>query len=207
MTGLAPAILTLMSSSDEVEIKFRIANIEELVARLGQLRFQQVTPRTHEMNTLFDLPGHPLRNRGDVLRLRKYGETWVLTHKTKNKKQDGRHKTRIETETRVDSGEKMEAILRALQFEPSFRYEKFRAEWKGKEGHVVIDETPIGNFGEIEGPPEWIDSVARDLEIDRKDYITETYAGLFFAWKRKTGSSAQEMTFEAAGSPSTAGEN
>ena len=188
-----------MSSSHEVEIKFVIADIEDWVARLRQLGFQQVTPRTHEMNTLFDLPGHPLRNRGDVLRLRKYGESWVLTYKTKSQKQNGRHKTRVETETRVDNGEKMEAILRALQFEASFRYEKFRAEWKGKEGHVVIDETPIGTYGEIEGPPEWIDSVARDLEIGRKDYITETYAGLFDSWKRQTMSTAQEMTFEAVG--------
>lgn len=197
------------SNSNEVEIKFRVADIDGLTARLRQLGFQQVTRRTHEMNVLFDLPGHPLRDRGDVLRLRKYGETWVLTHKSKgkNNKKDGPHKTRIETETRVENGEKMEAILRALQFEPSFRYEKFRAEWKapGGEGHVVIDETPIGTFGEIEGPPEWIDSVARDLQIDRKDYITETYAGLFFSWKRETGSGAQEMTFQAIGHTNPAG--
>jgi adenylate cyclase, class 2 len=188
------------SNSNEVEIKFRVADIDGLTARLRQLGLEQITPRTHEMNTLFDLPGHPLRNRGDVLRLRKYGEIWVLTHKTKGKNQkDGPHKTRIETETRVENGEKMEGILLALQFEASFRYEKFRAEWKapGGEGHVVIDETPIGNFAEIEGPGEWIDSFARDLPIDRKQYIIETYAGLFFSWKRETGSSAQEMTFES----------
>jgi adenylate cyclase, class 2 len=188
-----------MSSSHEVEIKFRIADIDRLAARLRQLGFQQVTPRTHEMNTLFDLPGNPLRDRGDVLRLRKYGENWVLTHKSRSKKNSGRHKTRVETETRVDNGEKMEAILHALHFDPSFRYEKFRAEWKSGSGHVVIDETPIGTYGEIEGPPEWIDSVARDLEIDRKDYITETYAGLFLAWKRRSGSKANEMTFDAIG--------
>lgn len=196
-----------MSSSHEVEIKFRIADAESLAARLRQLGFQQITPRTHEMNTLYDLPGHLLRNRGDVLRLRKYGEIWVLTHKTKSQKQDGPHKTRVETETRIDNGEKMEAILRALQFEPSFRYEKFRAEWKGGSGHVVIDETPIGTYGEIEGPPEWIDAVARDLQIDRKDYITETYAGLFNSWKRQNQSAAQEMTFEAIGIPSTPGKS
>jgi adenylate cyclase class 2 len=186
-------------SSHEIEIKFRIADVQALVARLRQLGFQQVTPRTHEMNTLFDLPGHPLRDRGDVLRLRKYGETWVLTHKTRSQNENGRHKIRIETETRVDNGEKMEAILRALQFEPSFRYEKFRAEWKGGSGHVVIDETPIGTYGEIEGPPEWIDSVAHDLPIDRKDYITEAYTGLFNSWKRQTKSAAQDMTFDAVG--------
>lgn len=188
-----------MSSSNEIEIKFRIADLESLVDRLHQLGLEPVTPRTHEMNTLFDLPGQPLRKRGDLLRLRKYGKSWVLTHKSKSKEKDGPHKTRVETESRVEDGEKMEAILRALQFEPSFRYEKFRAEWKSEQGHVVIDETPIGNFAEIEGPPEWIDSMAHDLGIEEKDYITETYAGLFFAWKKQTGSPALEMTFEAVG--------
>ena len=169
------------------------------MARLRQLGLEQITSRTHEMNTLFDLPGHPLKNRGDLLRLRKYGESWVLTHKAKSNEKDGPHKTRVETETRVEDGEKMQAILRALQFEPSFRYEKFRAEWKGEQGHVVIDETPIGNFAEIEGPAKWIDSIAGKLGIQRGDYIKETYAGLFFAWKRETGTSAQEMTFDAVG--------
>jgi adenylate cyclase class 2 len=180
----------------EVEIKFRISDLASLVARLTQLELREVTPRTHEMNVLFDLPGRPLRARGEILRLRKYGETWVLTHKAKSKN-DGPHKSRIETETRVEGGEKMEAILRALQFEPSFRYEKFRAEWQGEQGHVLIDETPIGNFGEIEGPPEWIDTIASQLNLRREDYITQTYAGLFFDWKKSTGSQAEEMTFAA----------
>jgi adenylate cyclase, class 2 len=192
-----------MAASNEVEIKFKVANIEELVARLSALGLQQVTPRTHEMNVLFDLPGHPLRNRGDLLRLRKYGETWVLTHKAKSKNgNNGPHKMRVETETRVQDGEKMEMILRSLQFEPTFRYEKFRAEWEGSEGHVVIDETPIGNFAEIEGPPEWIDSVAKDLGVKARDYITDTYAGLFFAWKKQSRSKAEEMTFAAVGATS-----
>jgi adenylate cyclase class 2 len=148
------------------------------------------------MNTLFDLPGHPLRKRGDLLRLRKYGDRWVLTHKAKGNS-SGPHKVRVETETRVEDGSKMEGILRGLQFEPVFRYEKFRSEWEGERGQVVIDETPIGNFAEIEGAGEWIDEVARDLGVTSKDYITETYAALFFSWKRRTNSQAEEMTFAA----------
>jgi adenylate cyclase class 2 len=188
-----------MSSPNEIEIKFRVSDLNSLVARLRQLGLEQITPRTHEMNTLFDLPGRPLRAKGELLRLRKYGDFWVLTHKarSKDKNKDGPHKTRVETETRVESGEKMEAILRALNFEPCFRYEKFRAEWKGEQGHVVVDETPIGNLAEIEGPPEWIDTLARDLGVSQRDYITETYAALFFTWKRQTGSPADEMTFQA----------
>jgi len=184
-----------MSSSQETEIKFRIADLPTLAGKLRQLAFREITPRTHEINVLFDLPGRPLRARGDILRIRKYGDSCVLTHKSKPNSDSGPHKVRVETETRVEDGAKMEAILRALQFEPVFRYEKFRAEWKGVQGHVVIDETPIGNFGEIEGPAEWIDRVARDLGLTPRDYLTDTYGGLFAAWKQQTGSSATNMTF------------
>src|SRR6266849_8004667 len=108
-----------MSSSPEVEIKFRVADVESLSARLRQVGLKQVTPRTHEMNTLFDLPGRPLRAKGDLLRLRKYGDTWLLTHKAKRDRDDkdnaGPHKIHVETETRVEDGSKMEAILVALQ--------------------------------------------------------------------------------------------
>jgi adenylate cyclase class 2 len=186
-----------VASPNETEIKFRVDDLAALASRLQRLGYQQVTPRTHEMNVLFDLPGRPLRARGDVLRLRKYGDSWVLTHKSKADGDSGRHKVRAETETHVEDGKKMEAILRALQFEPVFRYEKFRAEWKGDQGHVVIDETPIGDFAEIEGPAAWIDEVADGLGIRVTEYLTDTYAGLFFAWKQRTGSRATEMTFAA----------
>ena len=179
----------------EIEIKFRISELGSLTRRLRAAKFRRVTPRTHEMNTLYDLPGQPLRKRGDLLRLREYGGDWVLTHKAKGKA--GRHKTRVELETKVSDGKKMDAILHALGFRPTFRYEKFRAEWTDGEGHVVVDETPIGNFGEIEGPPQWIDHTAKKLGIPPEDYLTDTYAGLFFAWKRRTRSRANEMTFRA----------
>jgi hypothetical protein len=61
----------------------------------------------------------------------------------------------------------------------------------------VIDETPIGNFGEIEGPAKWIDATAKRLNISVKSYLKESYAELFSAWKRNTKSKAKEMTFKA----------
>jgi len=186
-----------MASSKEIEIKFRVTDARALTRLLRGAKFRQVTPRTHEMNTLYDLPGQPLRKRGDLLRLRKYGSEWVLTHKSKGVA--GRHKTRVELETRVADGVKMDLILRALNFQPTFRYEKFRAEWSDGKGHVVVDHTPIGDFGEIEGPARWIDRTAKALGIQRSDYLTETYAGLFFSWKRRTRSPANEMTFRAVG--------
>jgi adenylate cyclase, class 2 len=183
-----------MASHNEIEIKFLVDDVRALNRRLRRSGFHLLTPSTREVNTLYDLPGQALRKRGELLRLRQYGPEWLLTHKAKGK--PGRHKKRVETETKVANGAKMEAILRALRFAPTFRYEKFRAEWSDGEGHVVVDETPIGNFGEIEGPSRWIDQTARLLEIQPSRYITATYTELFFEWKKRTGSRANEMTFK-----------
>lgn len=179
----------------EIEIKFRVADLRALARKLRGAGFRLVTQRTHEMNTLYDLPGEALRKRKELLRLRKYGSSWKLTHKSSGK--TGRHSSRVELETGVADGNKMEAILRALGYAPSFRYEKFRAEWKDKTGNVVVDLTPIGNFCEIEGPSRWIDSTASRLGVNREQYITKNYAALFAEWKRETGSAAKEMTFAA----------
>jgi adenylate cyclase, class 2 len=184
-----------MSAPKEVEIKFHIRDMRALAGALNRAGFKRISRSSHEMNSLYDLPGQKLRRRGELLRLRKYGETWVLTHKAKGK--SGRHKVRVELETRVENGDQMDAILRALGFAPTFRYEKYRAEWSDGTGHVVLDETPIGNFCEIEGPSRWIDRTARALGITPAHYITQTYAQLFFTWKRATRSTATEMTFRA----------
>ena len=182
-----------MKESKEIEIKFAIADLRAVRRRLKAAGFRQVTRRTHEMNTLYDAADQRLRNRGELLRLRKYGREWVLTHKEKGS--TGLHKVRVETETTVEDGACMERILQALGLTASFRYEKFRAEWSQGAGHVVLDETPIGNFGEIEGPARWIDRTARALGIKPADYITQNYAGLFLEWKARTGSPAREMLF------------
>jgi adenylate cyclase, class 2 len=184
----------------EIEIKFRIDDLPALARALKRAGFKQLTRSSHEMNALYDLPGQKLRKRDEMLRLRKYGETWTLTHKAKSTA--GRHKVRVERETHVENGPQMDGILRVLGFAPTFRYEKYRAEWSDGTGHVVLDETPIGNFGEIEGPPRWIDRTARALGIARSDYITQTYAPMFFEWKRRTHSKATEMTFRALGKKS-----
>jgi adenylate cyclase class 2 len=186
----------------EIEIKFRVTDGRVLTRKLRAAGFSLRTPRTHEMNTLYDLPGGILRNRKELLRIRKYGSTWTLTHKSGKK--IGRHSSRIELETEVTDGKTLDAIVRALGYSPSFRYEKFRAEWidgkatkKAGKGVIVVDETPIGNFCEIEGPPRWIDATAKRLGVKPEDYITKNYATLFAEWKDATKSSAKEMTFTA----------
>jgi adenylate cyclase class 2 len=185
-----------MASNQEIEIKFQVANLSALARKLRGAGFRLVTRRTHEMNTLYDLPGGVLRERKELLRLRKYGEKWMLTHKSGKK--IGRHSSRVELETPVADGKKMDLILHALGYAPSFRYEKLRAEWTDGKGQVVVDETPIGNFCEIEGPARWIDATAKKLGVSEADYITKNYVGLFAEWKARAKSRAAEMTFRVA---------
>lgn len=188
-----------MPGPREVEVKVQVDDLRALERKLRASGFHEITPATHELNTLYDLRLRPLRRKGEILRLRKYGHVWTLTHKSKDVKggsSEPTHKIRIENETRVQDGESMDAILRALGYSPAFIYEKFRAEWTDGTGHVVLDHTPIGDVAEIEGPPKWIDATARKLGIDRNKYITKSYAEMFFDWKRRTKSNASKMTFK-----------
>lgn len=182
-----------MAEPQEVEIKFRVEDVAALEQKLRELRFEQKTPSTHELNTLYDLPGSPLRLRGEILRIRKYGDRWKLTHKSSGS--EGRHKTRTERETPFAKGEEMDAILRALGFSPIFIYEKFRSEWSDGHGEVVIDRTPIGDIAEIEGTPDWIDSTAEKLGVPHRDYITKSYGALFEEWRQHSRSNARNLTF------------
>ena len=122
-----------MPKNSEVEIKFRVTDARRLERSLTDAGFQLKTPPTHEMNSLYDRAGNPLRRQGAILRLRKYGERWRLTHKAKGKA--GRYKTREEHETAVENGPELDAILRALGYVPSLCLRKvpLRMErWQGR---------------------------------------------------------------------------
>ena len=133
-------------------------------------------------------------------------------------------KVRVETETRVDDGPALGAIFEQLGYTPVFRYEKFRTEWSqiassytaplfagdafsadaaapAPRSHLVIDETPIGDYAELEGPPAWIDYTLARLGIDPATCLTESYGRLFLAWKQRTGSPAQNLTFDEIPAP------
>lgn len=185
----------------ETEIKFRVTDVPELTERLKAAGFHLDTPRTFESNVLYDTPDRKMRARTEILRVRQYGDKWVLTHKRLPDQGPGedRHKHRVETETEVADGRALEEVFRSLGLAPAFRYEKYRTEWSDAEGHCVVDETPIGVFAELEGTPEWIDRAAVRLRVQRSEYMTASYGRLFEQWRAETGSNAEDLTFEAVG--------
>ncbi len=191
--------------SAEIELKFPVTDPSLLEAMLPELGFQLETPRTFEHNTLYDTPERSLRARHHLLRIRQYGAVCTLTHKRQpDGADDSLYKTRIETETTLADGAALAAIFAQLGYTPAFIYEKFRTEWVYTESetqgnprsHLVIDETPIGNWAELEGPISWIDRMLVALHVDPATRITDSYGSLFTAWKRRTGSPATNLTFD-----------
>jgi adenylate cyclase, class 2 len=183
----------------ETEIKFRVDDLAGLAKRLEESRFHLDTPREFESNVLYDTPDRAMRARTEILRIRHYGERCVVTHKRLPDRGPGedRHKHRIETETVVADGDVLAEIFESLGLVAVFRYEKWRSEWSDGEGHCVIDETPIGNFAELEGSPDWIDRVATRLGVDPSAYLTLSYGRLFELWREQQNSAAKDLTFAA----------
>lgn len=182
----------------EIEVKVRVQDPHALTRSLSAAGFREETPRTFERNILYDTPDRRLRAVQTILRVRKYGERWVVTHKCLPQNNDpaGRHKQREETETQVQDGEAMGHIFTQLGFQPSFVYEKYRTEFSDGIGHCVLDETPIGYYAELEGPADWIDQTGRKLGIDPGDFLTLSYGRLFDQWRQETGSSVENLTFD-----------
>ena len=183
----------------ETEIKFRISDLSSLAQRLPAAGFRVETPRSFESNVLYDTPDRQMRARTEILRIRSYAGRWVLTHKRlpPGTPAESRHKQRIETETAIADGDALAALFLALGLVAAFRYEKWRTEWSDGEGHCVVDETPIGNYAELEGTPEWIDRTSRNLGVDPAEYLTLSYGRLFELWRQQHGSSAEQLTFAA----------
>jgi adenylate cyclase class 2 len=190
----------------ETEIKFRVEDRPGLTHRLETAGFTLLTPRSFESNILYDTPDRQMRARTEILRIRSYAGRWTVTHKRLPDSGPGedRHKHRIETETEVANGDALATVFLSLGLVAAFRYEQWRTEWTDGEGHCVVDETPIGDFAELEGSAEWIDRAALRLGIDPSQYITLSYGRLFDLWRQQHNSAAQDLTFAAVAPAGTA---
>jgi adenylate cyclase class 2 len=188
----------MANNGREIEIKLAADSIKEARRRLRAAGFQVSKRRVFEKNTIYDTDGSDLRLSTRLLRLREVGKKFRLTYK--GEPEPGKHKSREEIETDIADGATFVTILQRLGYLPRFRYEKYRTEFQKprSKGIATLDETPIGNYLELEGDPEWIDRTARKLGYEEKDYVTASYARLFFDWRSRNNSSASDMLFSNA---------
>jgi adenylate cyclase class 2 len=169
-----------LARSIETEIKIRIQDRAKVLQSLADLGARRVRERHLEDNLLFDDERGALRSTGSILRLRRTPGRATLTLKGPKTVVAGM-RSRPELETAVEDPDVLQAMLLALGLRPAFRYQKYREayEWEGQE--IVVDETPIGAFLEIEGDREGIARAATLLGFSPRDYVVESYVALFFA--------------------------
>ncbi len=174
-----------MKHRQEIEIKLEVRNPRVLKRRVAELGFHPVKARHFESNYMFDFPDLRLRKARCLLRLRFVDRHGILTLKGVPLR-TSRYKVRPEFEAVIKDGQRLRDILESLGLRETFRYEKYRtvyaARRKSKKTEspvLVYDETPIGNYVELEGSKRWIDKVARQLGYGREDYIPASYGKLY----------------------------
>ena len=189
------------AKSIETEVKIELADVPEVRDRLLQLGFRIRMPRAFEDNWIFDYPDRSLARRRQLLRVRSFGDRAWITLKTPSR-HSTRYKIRQELETELGDAQVVRQLLRSLGFQPSFRYQKYRTVLEpdkpsGRKLTVTLDETPIGDFLEIEGSARDILAVSAKLGYKPTDFIQDSYWQLFR--KRRPRSSGTSMIFRRRG--------
>ena len=149
------------------------------------------------MNLLLDDDDMSLRVGGRALRVRTVDGLGLLTFKGPASFEGG-VKSRLEVESGVDDPGAVLAILDALGFRPRFRYEKRRTPWRFADPArplVVVDETPLGLFAEIEGDDAAVRALAAELGVREELFLRSSYWGLWQAAREEDPDLPEDMVF------------
>lgn len=186
----------------EIEVKLRFDSVEPLT-RAGIILVIE-TARHFEDNILLDTEDKQLGQKAAILRVRQSGETGSLTYKEKPAPDAPatQFKQRIEFETALADAASASAIFERLGYQKWFRYQKYRTIYRatlpgGKNLHVMFDETPIGNFIELEGEEGAILQAIELLGISSKDYVLESYLALQAAHCQQNSKPFDDMVFDS----------
>ncbi len=158
----------------EIEVKIRIDDpkaVREKVLGLGAVVARD---RHLEEDTLYDFDPLRLSPERRALRLRTAGRRATLTFKGEPQKSRS-FKVREEFETQVRDPRQTRKILKALGLRETFSYRKHRTVLRKSRLTICIDETPAGNYVELEGERHEITRFARSLGYGRADFITLSY--------------------------------
>jgi adenylate cyclase class 2 len=178
----------------EEEIKVRVAALEPVRQRLREQRAALVHPRAFEENFIVDDAEERIFRGGRLLRVRRWGEEGFVTFKGRATFQGG-VKQRAETQCRVDDPQALLEILAQLGLRVTRRYQKWREAWQLEGVEVVLDETPMGPFVELEGPAELLRPLARTLGLDPDGALAGSYSELWVAWRRSHPEAPVDMVF------------
>ncbi len=176
----------------EIEIKFPVRDFTPFREKLFELRVVP-GPSFFEDNIVFDDQNRSLFLNGCLLRLRKSDKITLTFKKPLEKSQ---FKVMEEYETEVTDFKKTETILNMLGYLKAFRYQKRRQVFELQDALIALDETPIGNFIEIEGEKDKIKKVAGLLNLPMECGTSKTYMELYREYCRINNLTPADMLFD-----------
>jgi adenylate cyclase class 2 len=159
----------------EREIKYQVEDFDPYRKKLLQ-KGATFRPSVFEDNIVFDDKAGNLKRDEKLLRLRK-AEIVTLTFKEPVDRT--RFKIMQEYEIEASDFDETVKIINALGYHKVFRYQKRREVITWLTSHILFDETPIGNFIEIEGSEEHILELSRELELDPERGSSKNYMELY----------------------------
>jgi adenylate cyclase, class 2 len=188
------------SGPREIEVKFRLDGRSAFEGRLAAAGARREGTES-ETNVLFDDRAGTLKAAGCALRLRTTERGALLTFKGKASFSGG-VKSRLELESAVGKADAVSALLAELGYAPRFTYEKRRTTWRFQDPSqplVVVDETPLGLFAEIEGTDAAVRALASAFGIPESAFIAESYVGLWMKARDADPTLPEDMLFRASG--------
>jgi len=180
----------------EREVKLRFDSAEEARDAVLAAGATPLHGRRLQEDALLDTASDSLRDRACCLRIRMENGKSRITFK--GPVQDSPMKLREEFETLVGDGVLLLRVFEELGYRVWFRYEKYREEFSHEDVIVAIDETPVGVFVEIEGSESGIGTMAAALGRTPKDYILDSYRGLYLQRREAAGLASGDMVFDPA---------
>ena len=168
----------------ESELKIPVSDLEPVRASLCRERAVLLQVMAREENLLLDQDDGSLRTAGSLLRIRQHGDRNLLTLKGPVS-YNGSIKVRAEHETEISDLPRMVEIFARLGFSVVMKYEKDREEWLLEDISVVLDHTPMGDFVEVEGPPERLELAARLLGLDPAAAVRGSYVSLWLEYREQ----------------------
>jgi adenylate cyclase, class 2 len=216
-----------MAQETEIKLRISDPKaFKRALKRLGARAATVGSSRVHEWNVIFDTPDGGLAKHGQLLRIRietpeakskkakgSPAKRSLLTFKRPivagtarfaSAQENHHHKVREEIEMEVADATVLAKIFEGLGMRGWFRYEKYRTTFrlpaasKWAKGLLIeLDETPIGTFVELEGPPAAIDRAAQELGHSRRDFILKSYLALYVEECRRLGQEPRDMVFAA----------
>jgi adenylate cyclase class 2 len=198
MAQVNPAIKPEMQTTIETEVKLACGDL----GRLRDAGFTMTisTPRHFEDNWLLDSSDQVLFRQRAALRVRSVNGKGSVTFKGVLPESEASPlKVREEIESDTSDPAQMIAVFEKLGFQRAFRYQKYRTNFclrlDGNELKVSLDETPMGNFIEIEGDEKTILRVLEAAGFSSKDIIRESYPDLQLERCRARGVALEDLVF------------